>query len=75
MGNKYIDAAALGGFDVLYDPSAYSKTRTLLKRLSEERDIVTEYRAESEARSTKRDTESQVRQTSSRLAYKYNTIY
>jgi len=76
MGNKYIDAAALGGFDVLYDPSAYSKTRTLLKRLSEERDIVSEYRAESVARSSaKRETESQVRQSSSRLAYKYNTIY
>jgi len=39
IGNKYLDAAALGGFDVLFDPSVQSKSRRLLSRLSEERDV------------------------------------
>lgn len=34
LGNRYLDAAALGGFDVLYDPSA--RTRRVLQRLREE---------------------------------------
>jgi len=39
IGNKYLDAAALGGFDVLFDPSVHTKSRKLLSRLSEERDV------------------------------------
>jgi len=35
IGNRFLDAAALGGFDVLYDPSVYRNSRRLLSRLSE----------------------------------------
>jgi len=35
IGNRFLDAAALGGFDVLYDPSVYKNSRRLLSKLSE----------------------------------------
>jgi len=35
IGNRFLDAAALGGFDVLYDPSVYRNSRRLLGKLAE----------------------------------------
>lgn len=35
IGNRFLDAAALGGFDVLYDPTVYRNSRRLLAKLSE----------------------------------------
>jgi len=55
IGNKFGDAAALGGFDVLYDPSVYKKTRQLLQRFSQERQI------EATIYESSRETESQSR--------------
>jgi len=55
IGNKFGDAAALGGFDVLYDPTVYKKTRALLQRFSQERQI------EATIYESSRETESQSR--------------
>jgi len=41
IGQKFNDAAALGGFDVIYDPTVLTKSKRLLQRLSEERDVDT----------------------------------
>jgi len=35
IGNRFLDAAALGGFDVLYDPTVYRNSRRLLAKLAE----------------------------------------
>jgi hypothetical protein len=67
IGSKFVDAAALGGFDVLYDPTVYSKTRKMLQRLSEERDVDT-----TTYESTR---ESSADRSRSRSRYAYNTIY
>jgi hypothetical protein len=67
IGNKFVDAAALGGFDVLYDPTVYKKTRNLLSRLSEERDVDTTLYESTRASSMER--------SRSRSRYAYNTIY
>ncbi|ODN03760.1 Flightin [Orchesella cincta] len=42
IGNRFLDAAALGGFDVLYDPSVYSTSRRLLAKLASSRESETE---------------------------------
>lgn len=63
IGNRYLDAAALGGFDVLYDPSIYKKTRTLLQRFSQERQI------EATIYESSRETESQSRRSAIRTIY------
>lgn len=42
IGNRFLDAAALGGFDVLYDPSVYKNSRRLLARLAESSEYDTE---------------------------------
>jgi hypothetical protein len=42
IGNRFLDAAALGGFDVLYDPAVYQKSRRLLGRLAETSEYDTE---------------------------------
>jgi len=67
IGNRFNDAAALGGFDVLYDPTVYKNTRKLLTRLSEERDV------ESTMYESTRESSSERAQSRSRLAYR--TIY
>jgi len=67
IGNRFNDAAALGGFDVLYDPTVYKNTRKLLTRLSEERDV------ESTVYESTRECSAERGQSRSRLAYR--TIY
>jgi len=67
IGNRFNDAAALGGFDVLYDPTVYKNTRKLLTRLSEERDV------ESTVYESTRESSAERAQSRSRLAYR--TIY
>jgi len=42
IGNRFLDAAALGGFDVLYDPTVFNNSRRLLKKLAESRESETE---------------------------------
>ncbi|CAL8125888.1 unnamed protein product [Orchesella dallaii] len=42
IGNRFLDAAALGGFDVLYDPTVYSTSRRLLSKLAESRESETD---------------------------------
>jgi len=42
IGNRFLDAAALGGFDVLYDPTVYNNSRRLLAKLAESRESETE---------------------------------
>jgi len=42
IGNRFLDAAALGGFDVLYDPSVYRNSRRLLAKLAERSESETE---------------------------------
>jgi len=54
IGNRFLDAAALGGFDVLYDPSVYKNSRRLLAKLaerseSESEEVLIERSSESES--------------------------
>lgn len=42
IGNRFMDAAALGGFDVLYDPTVYSSSRRLLAKLAESKESETD---------------------------------
>jgi len=74
IGNRFLDAAALGGFDVLYDPAVYKKTRSLLQRFSQERQIEpTIYESSRETESQSRQLSQSSTQSRSRIAYK--TIY
>lgn len=42
IGNRFLDAAALGGFDVLYDPTVYRNSRRLLSKLAERSEYETD---------------------------------